>query len=489
MLGGSVYAQSQDDPVDALTIVTLPLSDDTANYQFEVFADPSQAWSFSAVPLDGGIDPVLRIYDEAGEVVAANDNATHQLLGARIEGWIAPAAGAYQIEVSREGGNTASGRVTFTATPSADSLVYLPFDAPLDFTLDPTEAVTIAQAVDPNKPPLKLQFEATFAPQSVLGVEFRTIGNDWMVVMGYDGFTLQRTLSDRIQVLYDVDTELADGVYQLWAEAERLQVIYEAENSVETVLDITIDDLLTQDDFSFLGNGTRFVQLVALENNAAPIRITTPYAGAPFYTTDALRAEALPPVDPSQRIYADQTVPQLVVEELQTKGYLVTEDIGGVAFVVDDGLTETSEVGFSSYPLDTANFQDFVLSFQVTLRQGAASAACGMSIRQVDGANFTAVVYSGEGSAYILPYVNGALFDETLALDFPWINQGIGASNAVLIVAEGEQVNMFINDVWVGNLAVPLNSGIPILQTILADPITTRCTYTNIWLWALDNES
>lgn len=461
---------------------TVLLDDATPQALFTLEAEAGAVWSFSAVPTSGDIDPVLRLSDADGNTLLANDNASRRTLTARLENWEAPADGTYTLELSREPGST-SGTVILTAVPVADSMVFstLPLIQPIPLAAG--QALTLAEGIDPRKLPLTITFEATFADQSALGIELLGSTGNWMLVLGYDGYTLQRTLisEERVTVLWDVDVDLLDGRYTLVMDAESITV-----SDIGGEIFTLQADQLPVPDFVFLRQDVRSIRAAAMQANPDPVTIAAPFISAPYYGTDVTLDAALPPVDAEQRIYAETTTPILLVDELRQKGYIQTENAGSVAFIVDDGLIETSALGFSSYPLATAPFADFVLAFRSTLRQGDPSAACGMSFRQQDGATFVSVLYSGDGRAFILPYVDGELAADNLALETLWIDPGVGATNRVMLVAEGETASLFINGVYIGGTFIEVQAGGVAFETVIAEPIATRCTFSDIWLWSLD---
>jgi hypothetical protein len=478
---GTLHAQPSDTLLPN-TQQVIELNDAAPSVRYPFQSDADAVWSFSAVTLSGDLDPVLRLFDPAGNQLLANDNETRVSRDARLENWIAPAAGTYTLEIAREGDAraTTSGSLLLTVLGDANSLPLSPLPIPPEVPLRAGAVWEFISFFDLDHVPIHLEFTAEFTPEDAFGLQMvGAEGERWLLVMSVEGATLQQrqidpeTNTPRQVILLDDDTPLDQGMYTISLENRRLEVWLAGES------------ILSMDaapDFSFLQGVS--LRLVAMPNNTGQVIFRQPYASAPFYP-DGDASAALPPALPNQRLYQYADIPLRAVAELRELGYL--EAGGGLAFTVPDGLIETSAAGFSTFPLEMAmSFQDFALHFDATVRIGDPSAACGMSIRQVDSANFTSVLFSANGNAYILPYQAGVLAEDNLALQTPWINPGIGVSNDVLLIAQGEQAQLFINGVLINSQPIPIQSGKLQMTAVVNVPQITRCTYSNIWLWSLD---
>jgi hypothetical protein len=485
---GPMLLQAQaPDSLQPYSRQTLQLDERTPSLEFAFQANSESVWSFSVERSTGDLDPVLRLYDDAGTLLAANDNETRQSPTARLEGWVAPQAGRYRLEVSREGAS--AGQAILTVTGDGDSIPLSPLPIPGSIALAPGQVTELARLGNRDYQRVTAQFSARLRGQEALGLQLWSGAfnglDSWLLVIGRAGVTLQSTAQDEDgnlseRVLIDLDQRLEVGDYRIEVSAQTLSLSINGSEAVRL-------ESANLGRFIFLRPTYPSLRLLALPNNASPLTLTTPYASTPFYHDQQPLSEALPPAPPQGRLYAYGEVPLVVMRELRAAGF--APEGGGLAFSVPEGLLETSEVGFSTYPLTMAEgLQDQVIAFWTLLRNGDPSTACGLNLRQRDSANFSAALIAADSSAYILSYQDGALSDDSLAVSTPWITPGLGQENHVLIVAQGETLTLFVNGYWVGQTSIPQAVGTVWLEMVVNQAVTSRCFYRNLWVWDLGQD-
>lgn len=482
-------SKAQDSPtlLTPYSTQTIRLDAATPLLTFPFEAEAESVWSFSVVsiPLTGNLDPVLRLLDSDGEVMAQNDNQTRQSSDARLENWIAPEDGDYTLEISRVGQTL--GEATLTITGDPDSIPLSPLPIREEVTLAAGQVMDLARLDNRHYQRVQLRFGLTLSGADGFGLQLRS-GNgtgqgDWLLVVGRAGITLQETALDAEGALFekvitDLDQRLEVGQYEVELDQSQLRLRINGEDAIT----LHSDDL---NQFVFLRPTYQSLRLVAMPNNVNSLTITTPYASTAFYTDLIPLSQALPPAPPEGRLFAYGDVPLNVIRELRTANFI--GEGGGLTFSIAEGLLETSEVGFNTYPLGMADgLQDVVIGFWVLLRNGDPTTACGLNIRQSDSANFSAALISGDGNAYLLPYEDGELSASNLAVSTPWITPTMGQENHVLLVAIDEQLTLFVNGYWVGETTIPAQAGGLWLEMVVNQPTIARCFYRNLWVWGLE---
>jgi hypothetical protein len=369
-----------------------------------------------------------------------------------------------------------------TALQDVNSIALSPLPAPDTVELAPGEGFLIAEGISRNDTPIEIEYEAIFAEGEGLALQLIPINPDgisgWQIYLDGNAVTVQRynDIDNTFgAVLANVDVDLPPGNYQILLEPQHVTVKVDG----ETRADIDIDSA----EFTLVSRNARGISLFAPPVNTQPVAIFRPYASAPYYDGDT--HNALPPVPTGERLYRYDGQPFEAIAELRQLG--VIDVGGGLEMSEPEGILETGDPGFSSFPFAMAvGMQNFVLHFQATLRQGSDNLACGMLIRQQDDANFTAVMFSLDGNAYILPYLDGVLADDHLAVAHPYVNPGIGLQNSVMLVAQDDQATLFINGVLIGSSTIPAERGGMSINISLNNALVSQCTFTNIWVWTLE---
>jgi hypothetical protein len=479
-------AQAQDSPPLLLadSRQTLPLNAQTPQHELIFSSQAGQIWSFSAVPLGGtGLDPVLRILGPDGAELAANDNENRRGPAARLEAWTAPAAGDYTLELSRESANRAAGEVILTALSGPESLPLGPLPIPEAVSLNPGQVYPLAQAPDPEAAPLRIRFRLPEENAARLGLQMWSgeLG-DWLLVISAEGLTLQATRAREggeayEAVLADVDMALGGGDYEILLSPEQLRLSVGG----EAIFTGEAEALLPG--FRFWRGDYQALRLLAMPNNAGPLSLSRPFAAAPFYTPAQALSLALPPAPPGQRLYEPAGPPLALVQALRAGDWIGPG--GGLSFSIPEGLIETSDLGYSTYPLALQKpTENFVLSVQVA-QNGPASTACGLSLRENPAGDFMALLVNGGGQLYLLPYQAGELGPDYVAQASPWIDPTPGAYNQITLLMQGEGAQVFINGYWAGSSPALAGAGGISFLAVLEDAGLARCSYRNLWLWEL----
>ncbi len=179
--------------------------------------------------------------------------------------------------------------------------------------------------------------------------------------------------------------------------------------------------------------------------------------------------------------------PQTVVQELQSLGLVPAG--GSLALSVPSSYADTDDSGFSYYPLgEGQTFRNFVLNFDARLLQGALPSGCGMFFRDTDFYNADALVFA-DGSFLLGEWdANGQLTDASVLQFSDAVIGGLEATNRVLVVANEEQMTLFVNGQQVAQATFEPHAGPVALEIyVQADDNgqtqQTYCQLNNVWLW------
>lgn len=448
------------EPLPALEPATVTLNRLNPDAWFVFEVEAGTIWSFTA-QATGTLDPVLYLYDEAGNLLLANDNEDVRSLDARLERWVAPSTGQYRLQVAREGGERAptAGNVLVTRLPGY-SVALSSSGEGIDLEAD--EAYNLLSNAEIENAVLRIEFTANFDGDN----GFRLRLNEFLE-MGFSGdeWDLRGQQTEFV-------TELATlpGKYALLLENDAVSLI--RENDVPVVVETDV--------LAFLSQEPLRIDLVANE----PLTLSNAVVTTTFYADDPSIVGAIPPVeDATQRIYG--VAPLETIAELVDLALIPSD--GQLIMGLESGLIETSMVGFSVYPLSMGSgIEDFVLGFDASLRLTGEGAACGMTFRQVDGANFGTALFSEDGNAYLLQYDDGTITEDSLAVPSPWVYRGQGARNRVLVIVQGGTAAFYINGRLVGDADVAQAEGVMEFNIVLREQTLTRCTLDNIWVWEIE---
>lgn len=425
---------------------TVLLTPDSPEAEFDFEAQAGRRWSFTAqaAPFEI-VNPVLRLLDSAGNVLLENDDENRRSTDARLEGWITPADGRYRVVVSLEGGSRAptSGNVVVTALPGFSQVSFSADSAAAPLFLSPAAA----------------SIEIGFTVEN-LNSGFELVSENWFMNFSPSEWRLQMSQPNVLNPVFVEAVDFDAGEYRVLIQATQIQVFMEGQQVINFQENIPVGSL------SLAGTAVLGQTVVTI----------------PFYETGE---GGLPPVSPQERLYAAAVNPLAVMAELSTLGYAV--DTGGLTLRVPRGLIETSNTGFSLYPLSTGgDIQNFVLSFEGRLMVSGAGAACGMVFRQVDGENFATLLFSEDGNLYILQYEGGQLAATSLAVSSPWVDPSDNGLNWLVLLVQDTSATIFVNGRLAGQGELQPQPGALALSVFLNEPVYTFCTLDNIWLWELE---
>ncbi len=181
------------------------------------------------------------------------------------------------------------------------------------------------------------------------------------------------------------------------------------------------------------------------------------------------------------------SVPADIMGELNQAGAVPAG--GAIGLTVPSSYGDTSNAGFSSYPLGQGKvFRNFVLGFDARLIYGNAEAGCGMYFRANDGSD-TAMVFA-DGWALLGEWdAEGNLLDSSVLDQFSAVIPDVGATNRVLVIALEETVVMYVNGQLVAEARFTPDEGTVALEMYVPEDDSgateqTYCQLNNIWLWA-----
>lgn len=162
---------------------------------------------------------------------------------------------------------------------------------------------------------------------------------------------------------------------------------------------------------------------------------------------------------------------------------------GSIALTVPSSYGDTSNKGFSSYPLGQGKvFRNFVLGFDARLIYGNVEAGCGMYFRGNEDSD-TAMVFA-DGWALLGEWdAEGTLLDSSVLDQFSAVIPGIGATNRLLVVAQADAVALYVNGELVAETRFTPDEGTVALKMFVPSDDSgateqTYCQLNNIWLWA-----
>jgi hypothetical protein len=441
-------------------------------------AEIGEVWSFTAVSVDGVVDPILRLLDEADEVLLANDDESRSSANARLENWVAAEAGTYTLELSAE----QSGEVLLGAYPEADSVQYALLTPSV--TLEAGQSHTLFARINPLRNPLRLDFEVHFAAGDAFQLEMRPFlqsgTGGWALRFEDETVQLQTVREEEGGFFYrtflEQPFELEPGTYTLLIEGAHATL----NQGDETVLTLEPE----RPGFLFLRLGLGPLLLVASSDNTEAITFENLGASAPFYDQSMPLSDALPPVSADEQLTRFEGDPLALVTELMEKGYATQE--GGMVLNVPDAVIETSQPGFSTLEIRMARgIEDFILHFTARLSAGAESSACGMNFRRADSSNFGAALFTADGNAYLMSYVDGALSEESLGKSTPFIDPGLIVNNNMIVVARGDDLTLFINGVKMGSITMEDRAGTFEFTILVNEKALSRCAFERIWVWEM----
>lgn len=462
---------------------------DATRYRFQAVA--GSVLSFQVTAQDEGLDPVLRVLNEAGEVLIENDDfAPQQGKNALIEAFTVPTTGNYSLEVSGFGGTTGaytlkalvgyanvvqtdnfSGASTWSAEGYRDVMPTAQnSDGALVLSLEGIDQVGIAWSA----PTTLRDFYAgvqvkriTARNNWIVGLALRTAGANGIVMFNQQGTWRYVLLSDA-GVLTVVREWTAHPAIVAGATSFRMDVLAYA-----GALDVFYDG--------------QFVGTVTGALNGEISRL-----GAFVQTDNALdsRVEValddyqvtLPTLINGARVILERLVrgrDTSLIQQFQRQGVIPSG--GQVLLSIPTLNAQALSAGVSAFPVARGQtFGDFVLGVTVTrpsANQGVNG--CGVMMRQSDAQNYV-LAFSDSAGGYGLAERLGDAFSQHLFVE----NVATATPNTQLIVvALGRQATLYVDGRRVGSIASDLSAGGLGLAVVNYAPQDTACDYRDLWLW------
>ena len=193
----------------------------------------------------------------------------------------------------------------------------------------------------------------------------------------------------------------------------------------------------------------------------SPPRITTPLAGA---------------VLPQQLIVGNQAV---MLQELQRRGLIPPE--GRSQLTISESFVTLNQPGVNEILLGGGQrYTNFVIASTVSwdIQGSDAAAGCGLVLRAQNDADYT-LAYVDQTGAYGAVTRRDDRFQAGLYGERP----GGGSSAHLLVIVDGDQLIYYVNGLLAGTTENPPINGQIGSAALNFEPVTTNCTFRNIWLW------
>ncbi|MDX1994477.1 MAG: hypothetical protein SF029_18995 [bacterium] len=486
--------------------VALRAQETVAFYQTvegEITADrPTQSWALNTgtntilsvrvEAITESLDPALRILNNAGEELIANDDAAYpDVLNPLVEAITLPRAGQIQMVVS--GFNGGVGAYTLTVTPGyADLAVREPFDGDNDWrpqgdALDASvtggqltlalEGINLEGTAVSTDLQQRTDFYAEARVASItsrgtwiLGMTLRQRGENYYLVQ----------VDSRGQWRFIVRSAGGETILRDWATHPAItpgQTLFTLAALVNGAgFDLFYNGLLLSrvNDGTVSGEGQ--VGLYAATENEANSQLAA--------QIDELTVTA--PVEinggrlfPQQLVAGDET---LTVQELERRGVIPAG--GQLAFNVGESFVDSAVAGVAQQGLGRGvPFRYFALATTATLvvNGGSGTAGCGLLLRTT-GENEYMVAYVDNTGAYGVSQRSGNQFAPGIFRDAA----GLDAlqPNRLLIVVLSDVLHFYVNGIYAGALEIEAVDGTVGNALINFDPLNTTCQFADTWLWS-----
>jgi hypothetical protein len=180
--------------------------------------------------------------------------------------------------------------------------------------------------------------------------------------------------------------------------------------------------------------------------------------------------------------------PAKIVSELQQAG--VVPKGGDVSMTVPTTFGDTSDIGFSFYPLGQGRaFRNFVLGFDEHLDITGPGSGCGMFFRSSDTSSSDVLIF--EDGTFLLGQFDssGSLTANSVVDISPAVLTGRGAVNRVVVVAVEKEMRLYVNGELVaqGSSFMAGSGTLALEMYVNSDDVgntqRTYCQLDNVWLW------
>jgi len=511
LAGPPAPVRAQDDDGQALEFfapVYGTLDNGNLSDEWTFDGDRDQVISVVVKTVSGDLDPVVSVFDPDGDLLAENDDIDSLLVkDAGLEALELPADGAYTVRVGRYGGE--QGDYQLDVTPGFAQLVRRDSFGPGDvsWVTPEGELLPLAQerlrmratppeentrlAIPPGDPQLfqdvYIQAEARLfgtpdyaeagllvrgknAPGGFQAFQFKVnTDGEWSarLVDASGSYALQA---------WTADPALEDDTWRLavLARGDRFQFYANG-----TLLGTVVDDRLSGPGQVGLLVMTRDTQdepaTVLFDDVTITTRLGTTYSGLPLALTtwDSLDFAAI----------AEEIAASEVVTLAQERDLYVPDP--------DQSPLEATTRRFTQELLGTeqALYGDFILGASVRITTAGDSVGCGLVLRWQDDRNL-GLAYFDTGGGYGLVQAQDA---DLVTNTYVWDDDSSMVTpddwNKMLVVAEGEQVTLYINGALVTRATLLPEAGRAGIALLNYEAATTSCGFADVWVWPLTDEA
>jgi hypothetical protein len=466
----------------------------------DITPDSPQTWTFNAregevlslfvqVPTGSTLDPILTLENANGDILLENDNYAPDRPDALLQAFTLPRTATYRATV-RAFGDTAGAYRLSLLSGYASILLYDNFAAP--------SAVSASAPVP--EAPLQVSFEngaLRLRQDGILQTGF--VLHDQS--QSADVYANLRVRSVAHRNGWQVGLLLrqqpnGDGyAFQLNNRGQWRFVL--RQNGVESTLrDWGTHPAITPEKVDFrlgvLANGRGFD--VFYDGQYMSTVTDTAFAegkvGVGITTANALNSTVVAEFDdltltvPAQqgerRVQAKQLLvgtANIMVRQLQRQSYIPYG--GTMALEVPEARAQFASGGISRVPLARGStFSNFAYGATVTWQAfGEGIAGCGLIAREEGEGYLLAFVESSGGHGLSLRVGDAFVQNVYHQLATPKTRYQL------LIVANEERADLFLDGVWVGAIASPKLAGSIATAVTNYDRVTTECQFNDVWLW------
>lgn len=465
-------------------------ADDTAEWTFFGWRD--EVLSFRVQGMDA-FDPVITVFDEAGVLIAENDDYNYpETRDSLIEAFTIPRNGTYRVVVS--GFNGSTGEFLLTRIPGyAEFVVDERFVAEGDWTGSELSDAIVAdgiatlQAEGVNQrgvfinPTLELP-ETYYARVTVQSVSGR---NGWAagLVVGYQDAENYYQLLVNEQGLFRFAV-VEDGEVRTLRDWNSHPAIQAGET------DFSVSVMVYGDTFDLFYNGQFLVSAgdSVPEGTVGVAVLTANAVGSNLSITIDDLVVTTPVSYLEGGVFPDQITPgnaRQTVRDLARRG--VIPPIGELAWEIEESFIGGSSPGVVRLPLvESSFFSDFVMGTTVSLTNPVPNgvAACGLLFANQGDTSY-AVAYLTNNGGYGVSVREGDIFspgiyDENPAWDVT------DSSDLVIVMLDGA-LYFYVNQTFAGTLELDLPTAGVGNVVLNFDAVSSNCEFTDTWVWRLED--
>lgn len=490
-------ARAQDDDAHLLGFFTpvqgtLTRAQPAEEWTFEGYA--GQVVSLLVVTIDGTLDPVLTLIGPDETRVAENDDLDSLVTDAGLEALALPQNGSYTVRVSRYDEST-SGTYQLTLTPGFAQVVRRDtFDAPespwiapdgeaavtapgrLRVRVMPPGAITVIPTDSELLDNLYFQASADLFGQ----VSYAEIGL---------AFRIQTTGGVIGMYAFEVNTEGRWTASVRDASGEYVLRTWTANEALNTS-PWTLGVLARNGDLSFFANGVLLGTLsdtrlpgpgqiglsvgtrqdqsdpatVVFDDVIVTRRLGTTYRGLPLALTTW-----------------NSNDPALIAAELAASGQ-VEPAAARDLFLLERSLHAIDpDSQFELLGSEQAVYGDFIYGASITTLTTGESVGCGLVYRWQDERNLDLAYLDTDGGFGLVQARDAELTKNVYAMN----GMGDGVLSKLIVVAQADQVALYVNGALVAREQVIPGSGRVGVALLNYEDAVTDCLFGDIWVWPL----